>query len=197
MKELSNAISQTDIVKAGAISIHYLFEPEGFGKDRKSQILIFNLPFEPYKIGTITDIDVTTGIRKDAHITLKPTEEGIREVLQHEYQHVEDYAYGFDLGNGLSVNNSNCYRIDARVRKFVLETRAYIRGVNYTTQFGTSHQAFISSCIKFEGYLNKSAKQIDFPNINAYDKKLMQYQWNETKKIMPLIEKAKQELLRF
>ena len=26
MKELSNAISQTDIVKAGAISIHYLFE---------------------------------------------------------------------------------------------------------------------------------------------------------------------------
>ena len=118
---------QTYELHAHAVTKGY---PLDFGKGVKPDIFVFGNALEKLHIET-------------PHGMVEiPTEKRVRALLQHEYIHAEDIYKGINLGNGLVIDSSNHVDINPRVKKFVMESRAYLRAVEFSRQLGISHPVY-------------------------------------------------------
>ncbi len=95
--------------------------PFNFGKKVKSEIFINKGAFE----------DSYISARNNSRIPLPISEEAFIETLKHEFKHVKDQFEGI-YGDDFEISESNFDKVDQRVTRFVLESRAYRNGIENT-----------------------------------------------------------------
>jgi len=186
--DIKQMLVGSKLENAGAMNSHFHLGSYDFGQGKKTKVLVFKLPFEPYKIAELHEIDYTIGSEEIKPILIHPTEESVREVLHHEYTHAEDFYKGIVMTNGLRIGPDNYNSINPKVMNFVVEIRAYIGGIHYTEQFGRDHPAFIEACHMCKGQLKKYQTVLNQITLNTFERQLVQQQVKEIQKVMPLIE---------
>ncbi len=165
-----------ELAGGGAVTPFYPFD---FGKGIKSDIYLLSRAFE--KIVIIT-------AQKKIEV---PIEERIRAILRHEHTHAEDIYKGIKLDDGLILDSSNYVMINPKVRRFVLETRAYLAQIDFASkQFGEKHPAYIMSLLDLLQYSMDSEDLIDTKKQNKefkyYEKRLIEFQMNKIKSELKL-----------
>ena len=123
----SYGVSPEKIKDAFAMPLYFDYQDmkfTDFGRERKPTLIVFRKAFE------------TTEIKLgNKSFEFPPSEQRLLQTLEHEYFHAEDIYRGIDLGNGLTIDNSNYLDIKPNVREFVMETRAYIHTLNLVRNF--------------------------------------------------------------
>ena len=146
-----------------------------FAKGIKSNIYVFADVFTPYK-GKV--------------MLLPPTEELVRARLQHEYKHAEDAYHGMNLDNNMKIDSSNILLVHPDAYSFVLETRGYMRAIEFAKKFGVNHSAYLRSINEFDIYLgNWQARNYSSNDFGAYDRELISHQCKQIEKIIPEIKR--------
>lgn len=130
--------------------------PSEFGLEAKSNVYVFRDAFETSP--RLSGIQIAT-----------PSEERLRTLLQHEYQHAEDSSHG--------INNSNYKGIDPEVLSFIGESRAYLRAIKFSRQFGGEHPKYLLAIREFwREIMKRSDSPLAGKTLSPYDRQLYETQ---------------------
>lgn len=110
-------------------------------------------------------IDFGVGIKPDVYVFGKafekefvkvngmpvelPIDKKIRAILNHEYTHCESKFEGIFLEDGLAIDSSNYLFIRQDVTKFVEESVASFREIQFCRQFGIDNPVYLYAVLKF------------------------------------------------
>ena len=123
-------------------------------------------------------------------------EEVIMQSLKHEYRHAGAFYHGIKLTDELVINSTNHAKLAPEAVGFVMETRAYLEGIDYAKKFGEGGPTHISALGSFAEYLNQEEYALRTTRFKPYEKQLIIHQIGEIERKVPQIKGLAPEALK-